>query len=368
MKLSLSLLATLCSLDKADSMGDNNLGGADINGCGGGMGTDWCPEKQECISSWMETCPIEDGETFVGGTELVCVNGRCSSDEKCVWTAGSAEFGTYYFPDLTEAFEVPSGCTLKCTGCKTYPDETTPDEPTLDADKTMMTSWKGELPYNQYGSGDECTESNILANAATTELIGMGNGALCETDEAGEYTVFSKFVIDQCGSEEMPNAFFLSAYNCDSSTCANCSDVKEFYGYGPKEYFDPTSLFTEVDHCFGWITTTQDVTSEASSLLADWNKVGEKSYQSFIPPSTLADSAAYWKVFLLNTCIAEFVGYEATDEVAITVGGDDRGDNSLGDGEATTKGNDGSGSMKHSNAKFLATIIIFLASAGWMVV
>lgn len=241
----------------------------------------------------------------------------------------------------------------------------------LSADETL-TSWKGNLPYDVYGSGDKCTESNIVYNATTTELIALGNGGLCETDQAGGVTVFSKLVIEQCGSAEMPNALFLSAYNCDSSTCANCSDVKEFYGYGSNEYFSPASLTTK-DHCFGWVTTTLNATSEASSLFVDWNKVGEKSYQKFISPSTPADLAGYWNVFLLNTCLAEFVGYEAATDVAgMGMGGDgDDVGGKLGDGVATKdkEGNDTSGSMNHNNvAKFSATMIIFLASAGWMVV
>jgi hypothetical protein len=86
---------------------------------GWSTGLSWCPELEKCIASWMDTCPVEGDDTFVGGDLLKCKQGRCSSGSKeCTWTDGGAGYGTYYFADLDGKFEVPSGCELTCTGCK----------------------------------------------------------------------------------------------------------------------------------------------------------------------------------------------------------------------------------------------------------
>jgi hypothetical protein len=110
------------------SFGPPVIGGLDENGCGGAV-PDWCPETQECIAPWEQTCPIEDGQTFEGGTELVCVDGRCSAplDNECLWSNedNSTQFGAFYFPGLNGPFEVPSGCTLNCTGCEPTDTEST---------------------------------------------------------------------------------------------------------------------------------------------------------------------------------------------------------------------------------------------------
>lgn len=84
----------------------------------------WCPELDTCIQ-WAQICPI-DGDTFVGPTKLLCVEGRCSSDEECSWTDGGATYASYYFTDLNEEFDVPSGCTLNCTGCVLAPEDGLP--------------------------------------------------------------------------------------------------------------------------------------------------------------------------------------------------------------------------------------------------
>ncbi|KAL7519547.1 hypothetical protein ACHAWX_004304 [Stephanocyclus meneghinianus] len=86
--------------------------------CGGGStGMDWCAELSTCILPWEENCPIIDGNSFSGPTALLCDAGRCSSEDECMWTDGSAQFGTYYFTDLDGEFDVPDGCILNCTGC-----------------------------------------------------------------------------------------------------------------------------------------------------------------------------------------------------------------------------------------------------------
>jgi len=97
-------------------IGDPGIGGLDENGCN--SSSDWCPETQTCIQSWMETCPIEDGQTFVGGTELRCLDGRCNTDERCTYDIGLAWFGFFYMNGVNGHYEVPSGCTLTCTGCE----------------------------------------------------------------------------------------------------------------------------------------------------------------------------------------------------------------------------------------------------------
>lgn len=92
-------------------------------GCGAGStGLSWCPELNLCIQSWVEPCPI-DSVTFPSLTNLVCEEGRCSSNMKCSYKSGTAEFASYYFDDLNEQFTVPKGCELNCTGCVQAQDE-----------------------------------------------------------------------------------------------------------------------------------------------------------------------------------------------------------------------------------------------------
>eukprot|EP00956_Cyclotella_meneghiniana_P030729 scaffold78250_cov25-Cyclotella_meneghiniana.AAC.2 len=83
----------------------------------GSTGMQYCPQLNECIQPWAKTCPI-DGLTYEGSTNLTCTEGRCSSNNKCSWTMGSATMASYYFNDLDGAFEVPEGCVLNCTGCE----------------------------------------------------------------------------------------------------------------------------------------------------------------------------------------------------------------------------------------------------------
>jgi hypothetical protein len=86
-------------------VGAREYGGLDENGCGGSV-PDWCPETQECIGGWTETCPIEDGQTFVGGTELRCVDGRCNTDERCTYDVGLEQLAFFYNTRIT----VPTRC------------------------------------------------------------------------------------------------------------------------------------------------------------------------------------------------------------------------------------------------------------------
>ena len=128
------------------------IGGLDENGCN--PSSVWCPETQTCIQTWMETCPIQDGETFEGGTELTCVDGRCSTDEECSYEDGSAQYAGFYFPDLNGPFEVPSNCTLNCTGCE--PTEST----TTAAPTSSSTSMLGGPDENGCIPGEDwCPET-----------------------------------------------------------------------------------------------------------------------------------------------------------------------------------------------------------------
>ena len=193
--------------------GEPIIGGADENGCF--PGSSWCPETQECITTWMETCPIENGETFVGGTELVCVSGRCSSDEKCFWTDGSAQFGTYYFTDLSEVFEVPSGCTLNCTGCEpaNVTNDTTPPMIGMPnpastgcaekggTDETLYDSTGGQYGVCVFNDGTAC-ESWALESAECVE---------------GTTPIFSTFCADSGGDISNAEVVFNSEGNAPAT-------------------------------------------------------------------------------------------------------------------------------------------------------
>ena len=105
------------------------VGGLDENGCW--VGTKWC-------------CPI-DGEMFVGPAQLLYVKGRCSSNEKCSWTESNVTLASYYFACITDEFEVPSGCTLDCTGCETAPGNIDGSTPTAASNPTISPSF-GSTP------------------------------------------------------------------------------------------------------------------------------------------------------------------------------------------------------------------------------
>lgn len=167
-------------------------------------------------------------------------------------------------------------------------------------------SWSGELPSNIYGSGDGCTEPNLVAPGADiiTALKVNDDGFLCETDVFGMTTTYTKFNFT-CGTEENPDKVFGSMYNCQDATCKSCSDTPEFIGYALDNVFNFTSLTTDVGHCFGWSTTSTNETELAMMTSS------ETAYQNFIPPSTLEDSMQYWDVFFRNTCIGSFKGYDA---------------------------------------------------------
>lgn len=189
-------------------------------------------------------------------------------------------------------------------------------------------SWSGELPSNIYGPGDGCTESNLVAPGADviTALKAIDGGALCETDNVGMTTTYTKITVT-CGSEENPDIVFASLYNCQDGTCESCSDTPEVKAYAHDNVFDFKSMTTDVGHCFGWSTTSSTNETELAMMASS-----EIAYQKFIPPSTLEESMQYWDVFFRNTCIGSFKGYDA---FMAEKNADDSGSNTDTDVETT---------------------------------
>ena len=74
------------------------------------------------------------------------------------------------------------------------------------------------MPFNVYGPGDGCSDTNIVGNGTTIGLALMDDGNLCETDVIGGTNFYSK-IVQQCGTDEYPDGeffylyFFLSTYN-----------------------------------------------------------------------------------------------------------------------------------------------------------
>ena len=225
--------------------------------------------------------------------------------------------------------------------------------------------WVGDLPYNIYGPGG-CSDENIVGNGKTTELVATEDGGVCETDIIQGATIFTKFD-SVCGDDENPDKIFVTFYDCDSSTCTNCSETPELLAYGSMEDFDAKSLTTNVDHCFGWTTTGGDTNQTAMSQMASTEE-GEKGYQKFIPPSTLDDTSGYWKVYLLNSCAGDFLGYDVLgDEIEDTEeDGHDHDDHGEHDGQEDTSNNIDSEAFNVSSVKLSAAIMFVLYLSGFM--
>ena len=205
--------------------------------------------------------------------------------------------------------------------------------------------------YNIYGPGG-CSDENIVGNGKTTELVATEDGGVCETDIIQGATIFTKFD-SVCGDDENPDKIFVTFYDCDSSTCTNCSETPELLAYGSMEDFDAKSLTTNVDHCFGWTTTGGDTNQTAMSQMASTEE-GEKAYQKFIPPSTPDDTSGYWKVFLLNSCAGDFLGYDVLgDEIQDTE-------------EDGPTSNNSSEAFNVSSVKLSAAIMFVLYVSGFM--
>ena len=72
---------------------------------------------------------------------------------------------------------------------------------------------------------------------------------------------------------------YITMYNCDTSTCESCDENPELIGYASKDLFEIKSLTKNVDHCFGWHTT-----SYVNQTVFDVVGQAELAYQKFIPP------------------------------------------------------------------------------------
>ena len=79
---------------------------------------------------------------------------------------------------------------------------------TLGLVKSQTSSWSGNLPFNVYGPGDGCSDTNIVGNGTTIGLALMDDGNLCETDVIGGTKLYSK-IVQQCGTDEYPNGELL---------------------------------------------------------------------------------------------------------------------------------------------------------------
>ncbi len=195
-------------------------GGLDENGCGGSL-PDWCPETQECIAGWEETCPIEDGQTFVGGTELTCVDGRCSTDEICLYEDGTAQLGFFYATGVNGPYEVPSGCTLTCTGC----------EPAVVDDSANV------RPLRIRGRGSPNPAAvNCINAGGTLEILTQADGAkygMCRFSDGSACDAWALFR-GECAKGDKP---FFSTYCADSGGEMSNEDVIFMsYGNAPATY------------------------------------------------------------------------------------------------------------------------------------
>ena len=215
--------STGCSLsrqadDRSLRMRGPLLGIMDENGCGGSL-PDWCPETRECIAGFAETCPIEDGQTFVGGTELTCVDGRCSTDEVCLYELGTARMGFFYATRVTGPYEVPSGCTLTCTGC----------EPAVADDSANL------RPPRMRG-GPNPAAVNCINKGGALETLTQADGGrygVClfsDSSACGDWALFR----GECAKGDKP---FFSAFCADSGGEMSNEDVIfKSYGNAPATY------------------------------------------------------------------------------------------------------------------------------------
>lgn len=114
-----------------------------------------CPELNTCIQGFAETCPIEGGVAFSGGSTLSCDDGRCSTDTKCEWSDGYATFGTFYWTNLNGDVTLEDCTGITCTGCVTS-DATGTDETEMDMemDADMSDSDNAEMDAVM-GEGNE---------------------------------------------------------------------------------------------------------------------------------------------------------------------------------------------------------------------
>ena len=70
--------------------------------------------------------------------------------------------------------------------------------------KSHASSWSGNLSFNVYGSGDGCSDTNLVGNGTTTGLAVIDDDVLCETDVISGFNFYTK-IVEKCGSDEYPD-------------------------------------------------------------------------------------------------------------------------------------------------------------------
>ena len=104
-----------------------------------------CPELDNCIQGQTETCPIEGGVAFSGGSTLSCEDGRCSTDTMCEWSDGPATYRATYWTNLNGDWTFDEDCAgITCTGCVTS-DAAGTDETEMEMDADMSDSDNAEM-------------------------------------------------------------------------------------------------------------------------------------------------------------------------------------------------------------------------------
>ena len=214
-------------------VGAREYGGLDENGCGGSV-PDWCPETQECIAGWMETCPIEDGQTFVGRTEIRCVDGRCNTDERCLYEDGTAQVGFFYTTRINGPYEVPGGCTLTCTGC----------EPAVARPLRIRGRGRPDPAAVNCINEGGTLEPLTGANGGQSGLCLFSDGSACDTwallrgeCAKGDKPLFSSYCADSGGEMSNEDVIFISYGNAPATyeVCtvngAQCA-AEDYYNKG----------------------------------------------------------------------------------------------------------------------------------------
>lgn len=187
--------------------------------------TSWCPELGECIQPWDKSCPI-DGDTFVGPTQLLCYEGRCSSNEKCSWMDSGAVMATYYFTGMAGVFDLPNGCTTNCTGCETAPED---DERPAIADVANPAS------VNCVASGGSI-EIKYGPDGGEYGVCVLGDGTACEEwalareeCEEGSDPVFLEYCDDIGGRLTVEGAPAVEYAVCTYEDGTECVE-HDYYG------------------------------------------------------------------------------------------------------------------------------------------
>ena len=143
-----------------------------------------CPELNTCIQGFAETCPIEGGVAFSGGSTLSCDDGRCSTDTKCEWSDGSATFGTFYWTNLNGDVTLEDCTGITCTGCVTS-DATGTDETEMDMEMDADMS-----------DSDTAEMDAVMNEGDGSDGMTMGDSEAMpeDTTAPGAFTAVSAFV------------------------------------------------------------------------------------------------------------------------------------------------------------------------------